>query len=77
MSSAGRSEGVPPPMYTLSSAGRDDPNRSSSASARRSISVRTASRKAAIRAVGPRAAAPAYTTKSQYGQREMQNGTWM
>ena len=25
---------------------------------------------------GPRAAAPAYTTKSQYGQSETQNGTW-
>ena len=25
---------------------------------------------------GPRAAAPAKTTKSQYGQSETQNGTW-
>jgi hypothetical protein len=31
---------------------------------------------APIRADGPRAAAPAYTTKSQYGQSETQNGTW-
>ncbi|MDQ1322902.1 MAG: hypothetical protein QG587_236, partial [Chloroflexota bacterium] len=28
------------------------------------------------REAGPRAAAPAYTTKSQYGQSETQNGTW-
>jgi len=27
--------------------------------------------------LGPRAAAPATTTKSQYGQSETQNGTWM
>ena len=29
-----------------------------------------------MRALGPRASAPAKTTKSQYGQRETQNGMW-
>jgi hypothetical protein len=32
--------------------------------------------KAATRERGPRAAAPAMTTKSQYGQSETQNGMW-
>jgi len=52
------------------------PNRSSSASPRSSISVSSAATNAAIRFVGPRAAAPAMTTKSQYGQIETQNGIW-
>jgi hypothetical protein len=32
--------------------------------------------KVSMRAFGRRAAAPAYTTKSQYGQSETQNGMW-
>ena len=41
-----------------------------------SISVSSASVNASTRAAGPRAARPAYTTKSQYGHSETQNGTW-
>ena len=33
-------------------------------------------RKCVDAGTGPRAEAPAYTTKSQYGQSETQNGTW-
>ena len=64
----------------MSSAGRATdpgaPKASSRASARSSSSVATAASNAAIRFAGPRAAAPANTTKSQYGQTDTQNGTW-
>src|SRR5215211_1956751 len=75
----GRRVGVPPPRYTDSSSGRSPvpgaPNEASAASARSAISASTASTKTSTRAAGPRAAAPAYTTKSQYGHRETQKGT--
>ena len=38
--------------------------------------MRRAATNAAIRFAGPRASAPATTTKSQYGHSETQNGTW-
>ena len=78
---AGISDGVPPPRYTDPSGGRrrvpGAPNARSSASARRPSSTCNASRYWPIRLRGPRAAEPAMTTKSQYGQRETQKGTWM
>ena len=44
--------------------------------ARSRISAASASRYSARRFSGPRAAFPGSTTKSQYGQRATQNGTW-
>ena len=70
------SVGVPPPRYTLRSGARSRPKAASAASARSVISASSASVNASTREAGPRAAAPAYTTKSQYGQSETQNGTW-
>ncbi len=64
IASAGSRVGVPPPRYSVSSGGRA-PNARSAASARRSISVSRAPVNASMRAAGPRATAPAYTTKSQ------------
>ena len=64
----------------MSSGGRaalpGGPNAASRASARSPSSVSSAAANAAIRFAGPRAAAPATTTKSQYGQSDTQNGTW-
>ncbi len=82
MVAAGSRVGVPPPRYTVSRRGRPppaagDPNFASSASARSAISVTSASTNAATRARGPRDSEPAYTTKSQYGHSDTQNGTWM
>ena len=75
MDDAGSRVGVPPPMYSVSRTGRS-PNAVSRASTRKSSSARSAPTKASMRALGPRAADPAYTTKSQYGHSETQNGTW-
>ena len=76
IASGGSRVGVPPPRYSVSSGGRAPERERPAASARRSISVSSAPTNASTRAAGPRAAAPAYTTKSQYGHSETQNGTW-
>ena len=65
-SSAGRSDGVPPPKYTVSK-GRGSPH----AGAARATSATRCSTKRL------RAGTPAFSTeKSQYGQTAEQNGTW-